>query len=163
MLFRIALKFTNQVVDIAIKRCREQQCLASARDGAHDALYCWHKAHVGHAVCFVNHHECDCTQIEIATLHQVFQTTRCCNDDACSTSSLHLWSITSAAVNSSNSDATTCAQHRHFFCYLSSKLACWHKHQTVWTTWLGLHNFDSQRNTECKRFARSSWCLATNI
>ncbi|CAB4907473.1 unannotated protein [freshwater metagenome] len=163
MLFRISLKFTNQVVDITIKRCREQQGLTATRNGSHNALHCWHKAHVGHTVGLVNNYECNCTQIEIAALHQVLKTTWGCHNDACGTSSLYLWAITSATVNSSNGNATTRTQHCNFFCNLSSKLTGWHEHQSMWAAWLGFDNFDSQCNTESKGFARACRCLATNV
>lgn len=50
-------------------------------DLVHNLANLWFKAHVKHAVCFIQNQVCAASQVGLSSLEEVDQTTRCGNAD----------------------------------------------------------------------------------
>jgi hypothetical protein len=73
---RVALVAANERVDRAVERRREQQRLTGLRRGVEQALHHGQEAHVGHAVGFVDDHDLDRVEADLAALHEVGEAAR---------------------------------------------------------------------------------------
>jgi hypothetical protein len=73
----------NDCINTAVKSCTEQQTLSAARDELHQVTDDWQEAHVSHLIGFVKNCNFNFTEIACATVDQVFETTRCCNNNIC--------------------------------------------------------------------------------
>jgi len=73
-------------VNAAVKSCTEQQTLTIARNLFHQVTDDWQEAHVSHLICFVKYCDFNFTEIASATVDQIFETTRCCNNNICTAS-----------------------------------------------------------------------------
>ena len=53
-----------QDCDVAIEGGREEQCLAVRGRAVEDSTHRWEKAHVGHAVCFVDDDDVNLPEVD---------------------------------------------------------------------------------------------------
>ena len=72
----VVLVATDELVDRAVERGREQQRLARLRRLVEQRLDRGQEAHVGHAVGFVDDDHLDLVEVDLAALDQVGETTR---------------------------------------------------------------------------------------
>ncbi len=97
---RVALVSAHERVDRAVERRREQQRLAGLRRGVEQALHDGQEAHVGHAVGFVDDHDLDRVEADLAALDQVGEAARAGDEDVDTTAEgLQLQAEAGAAVH----------------------------------------------------------------
>ena len=65
----------------SIERGGKQEHLPFARHLVKNALHTRQETHVGHSVSLVNYHHSYVSQVDVSTLHQVFETSRGGHDD----------------------------------------------------------------------------------
>src|SRR5450830_580103 len=96
--FRVVQQLAGQGSDVVGERCREQQVLTFGRQAGEDLFHVMDKAHVEHAVGFVQHEDFHVGQIDAALAAQVEQTTRAGDEDVNATGhGLNLWVHADAA------------------------------------------------------------------
>ena len=78
---RVAHQVGDLTHGLLVEGRREQQCLALGRRLAHNTANGGQKAHVEHAVGFVEHQHLDLVQVASALLDQIDQTARRCDQD----------------------------------------------------------------------------------
>ncbi|CRM98815.1 hypothetical protein [Pseudomonas sp. 34 E 7] len=76
---RVVQQLAGQGSDVLGERCREQQVLTFGRQAGEHFFHVMDKAHVEHAVGFVQHEDFHVGQIDAALAAQVEQTTRACH------------------------------------------------------------------------------------
>src|SRR5450830_1523067 len=96
--FRVVQQLAGQGSDVVGERCREQQVLTFGRQAGEDLFHVMDKAHVEHAVGFVQHEDFHVGQIDAALAAQVEQATRAGDEDVNATGhGLNLWVHADAA------------------------------------------------------------------
>ena len=150
-------------VDVAIQSRRKEERLTLLRTGIEQSSDLWQEAHVGHSVCFVENHQIDIAEVDMALIDQVGHPpgTRDRYVHSCLERS-DLVTETDSPVEGLDR-LIPVREHPQLVTYLCGQFTGRRQHQS--TRPVGLGPFDPQhcRYSKGEGLARTRWCTSTDI
>ena len=128
--FRVVQQLAGQGGDVVGERCREQQVLTFGRQAGEDLFHVMDKAHVEHAVGFVQHEDFHVGQVDAALAAQVEQTTWAGDQHVHTTGhGLNLWVHADAAEDAGADELQVAGIQLEAVVHLSGEFAGWGQDQ----------------------------------
>ena len=148
----VLLVVTGQFRDVAVERGREQYRLAVVVGLVKNAPHRRHEAHIGHAVCLVEHDSFDIRKIDVAALDQVFEAAGACNENVDALfEQPHLFAVTNTAIH--NADLYRLGERCKFCVNLVGEFASWRKNERRREVGASLREICDDRDTKGDRLA----------
>ena len=130
MTARLALVVTDERGDLIVERRREQHRLAVGRGAVEEPAHRGEKAHVRHAVGFVDDDEVDVAEVHVALGDQVLEPTRAGDDDpGAFVQGLALSAVADAPVDGDDLIAPTFDERGQLLLHLRCELTRGNEHQ----------------------------------
>ena len=163
-------ELANELVDSAVKSCREQQTLSFTWGLFKNACDVLKESKFGHVVGFVQDGALNSVEFNLTGLHEVDETTRACNNDVDTIAHcVDLAGVAHAAVHSGGTHTECISEGNEYVTNLVCEFTCWHQDdgaRTVTVTRLvallqtGEH-WKAEREGLARASAATSECVAT--
>ena len=161
-------KLANELVDSAVKSCREQQALSFTWCLFKNASHVLKESELGHVIGFVQDGALHCVEFNLSGLHEVNEATWASNNDVDTIAHcVDLAGVAHAAVHSGGTHTECISEGNEYFTHLVCKLASWHQDdgtraETI-TRLVALVKASEHREAEREGLARSGAATAEGV